>query len=136
MNYSSSCCTYEKYTVRMIISYTYGLANALDTAYEPNVILLTMNSIQEQKKRIESEVRKLEAMGGTLGGQAKQLRDSTFSRFPILIVFLSTFGLVSTFYGFEKVIDQIPYFVENPFMVLVFGILTLAVTGTLFKKLN
>lgn len=95
-----------------------------------------MNSIQEQKKRIESEVRKLEAMGGTLGGQAKQLRDSTFSRFPILIVFLSTFGLVSTFYGFEKVIDQIPFFVENPFMVLVFGILTLAVTGTLFKKLN
>jgi hypothetical protein len=95
-----------------------------------------MNSIQEQKEQIESEIRKLEAMGGSLSGQAKRLRDSTFTRFPILIVFLSTFGLVSTFYGFEKVIDQIPFFVENPLMVLTTGILTLAITGTLFKKLN
>jgi len=101
-----------------------------------NAILSHMNSIQEQKEQIESEIRKLEAMGGSLSGQAKRLRDSTFTRFPILIVFLSTFGLVSTFYGFEKVIDQIPFFVENPLMVLATGILTLAITGTLFKKLN
>jgi len=97
---------------------------------------LNMNSIQEHKKQIEAEIRKLEARGGSLGGQAKRLRDSAFSRFPVLIVFLSTFGLVSTFYGFEKVIDQIPFFVENPLMVLATGILILAFTGTLFKKLN
>jgi hypothetical protein len=95
-----------------------------------------MSSIQEQEKRIESEIRKLEEMGGSLTGQAKRLRDSTFSRFPLLFVFLSTFGLVSTFYGFEKIIDQIPFFVENPVMVLVTGIITLAITGTLFKKLT
>jgi uncharacterized membrane protein YhaH (DUF805 family) len=95
-----------------------------------------MSSIQEQKERVEAEIRKLETMGGSLTGQAKRLRDSAFSRFPVLIVFLSTFGLVSTFYGFEKLIDQIPFFVENPLMVLVTGIITLAITGTLFKKLT
>ena len=95
-----------------------------------------MNSIQEQKERIESEIRKLEVMGGTLGGQAKRLRDSTFTRFPIVFIFLSTFGLVSTLYGFEKVIDQITLFENNPLLILLTGILTLAVTGSLFKKLK
>jgi uncharacterized membrane protein YhaH (DUF805 family) len=95
-----------------------------------------MDSIQEQKKRVEAEIRKLDAMGGSLTGQAKRFRDSAFSRFPVLLVFLSTFGLVSTFYGFEKVIDQIHFFEENPSMVLVTGIITLAITGSLFKKLN
>jgi len=95
-----------------------------------------MRSIQEQKAHIESEIHKLEAMGGSLGGQAKRFRDSAFSRFPILLVFLSTFGLVSTFYGFEKVIDQIEFFQANPSMVLVTGIIILAITGGLYKKLN
>ena len=75
-------------------------------------------------------------MGGTLGGQAKRLRDSTFTRFPIVFIFLSTFGLVSTLYGFEKVIDQITLFENNPLLILLTGILTLAVTGSLFKKLK
>lgn len=99
-------------------------------------ILTYMSTINEQTAKIEAEVKKLEEMGGSLGGQVKNLRDSTFSRFPILFVFLSTFGLVSTLYGFEKVIDQIPFFEAHPFMVLVTGIVTLGITGSLFKKLR
>jgi len=95
-----------------------------------------MTSIEEQKKLIEAEIKRLEEMGGSLTGQAKRFRDSAFSQFPTLFVFLSTFGLVSTFYGFEKVIDQISFFQQHPFMVLVTGILTLAITGSLFKKLK
>ena len=100
------------------------------------VILISMNTINEQKLKVESELRKLEAMGGSLSGRAKNLRDSLLARFPILLVFLSTFGLVATLYGFEKVIDQIPFFVEHPLMVLVAGILTLAGTGALYNKLT
>ena len=95
-----------------------------------------MEKIKEQRLKIESEIDKLEEMGGKWRGQAKNLRDSTFTRFPVIVVFLSTFGLVATLYGFEKTIDEIGFFRENPKMVLVAGVLVLVLTGTLYKKLN
>jgi hypothetical protein len=95
-----------------------------------------MNTIQEQRKRVEDELHKLENMGGDLTEKAKGFRDSAFTRFPVIFVFMSTFGLVATLYGFEKVIDDIQFFSENPKMVLVAGVVTLALTGSLFKKLT
>jgi hypothetical protein len=95
-----------------------------------------MTNIQEQTKLVEAEIKKLEKMGGSLTGRAVKLRDSALSRFPVIFVLLSSFGLVATFYGFEKIIDGIPFFVEYPQMVLVTGLLALAITGTLYKKLS
>ncbi len=85
---------------------------------------------------ISDELKKLEHITNTLGGKVVHVRDSAFKRFPFAFIFLTSFGLVATLYGFEKVIDQIPYFIENPHMVLVSGIVTLIVTGTLYKKLS
>ena len=93
-------------------------------------------SIQDQKKKVQAEVKKFEEMGGVLGKKMLGIRDSAFTRYPVIFVFLTTFGLVATFYGFEKVIDGIPFFVERPHMILVTWILVLICTGTLFKKLS
>lgn len=95
-----------------------------------------MSTIIEQRQKVEAEIKKLEAMGGSLSGKAKQLRDSAFTRFPVVFVLLSTFGLVATLYGFEKVIDDTTFFAENPKMILLVGLLTLTFTGTLYKRLN
>lgn len=95
-----------------------------------------MSNLHEQRQKVEAEIRKLEEMGGSFSGRAKQLRDSAFSRFPAVFVLLSSFGLVATFYGFEKVIDQVDWLVENPHLLLLLGILTLLLTGTLYKKLQ
>ncbi|MCA9354696.1 MAG: hypothetical protein KC877_04215 [Candidatus Kaiserbacteria bacterium] len=95
-----------------------------------------MNKISEQAQRVEVEIKKLEAMGGSLTGKSKRLRDSVFARFPVLFVLLSTFGLVATLYGFEKAIDQVDYFAEHPIMVLIIGLGTLTLTGSLYKKLR
>jgi len=95
-----------------------------------------MELLQEQKKRVEAEVKKLEQMGGSVGGRLSHIRDSAFSRFPIVFVLLSSFGLVATFYGFEKVIDQIDFFNNNPHMILLMGIAVLFSTGALYKQLN
>lgn len=62
-------------------------------------------------------------------------RDHVFKRFPLLFTLMGTFGLVATLYGFERLIDQIELFVENPLILLGTGILTLVLTGTLYKKL-
>jgi hypothetical protein len=95
-----------------------------------------VNIIEEQKKKVEAEVKKLEAMGGGFGKRLLGVRNSAFTRYPLLFVLLSSFGLVATFYGFEKVIDNIAFFAENPYAILLTGIATLIFTGTLFKKLS
>jgi hypothetical protein len=95
-----------------------------------------MNKLHDQQKKIEAEIHKLEEMGGSFTGKARQYRDSAFGKFPVLFALMTTFGLVSTFYGFEKVIDGITFFEQNPQMVLVAGLVTLSITGTLHQKLK
>lgn len=63
-------------------------------------------------------------------------RQNTLQRFPLMFTLLATFGLVATFYGFEGIIDKIDLLSNNPIILLVIGVLTLAVTGTLYKKLG
>ncbi len=95
-----------------------------------------MDLLEQQKAKVEAEVKKLEEFGASATDKLVGMRNSAFQRFPIVFVFLSTFGLVSTFYGFEKVIDGIPFFVKNPHMILFTGIAVLVLTGALYKKLN
>jgi len=78
---------------------------------------------------LEKELYKISKTG-------RGLRDSTFARFPIIFSLLTTFGLVATLYGFEKVIDRIDFFTTYPEVLLLIGLATLAGTGTLYKKLR
>jgi len=84
-------------------------------------------------KKIEEEVTKV---GTNVTRSAKGFRDSTFTRFPIIFSLLTTFGLVATLYGFEKVIDKIGFLSDRPEILLIVGLLTLAGTGSLYKKLS
>ena len=62
-------------------------------------------------------------------------RNSTFNRFPLLFTLLGAFGVVATFYGYERLIDKLDFLADNPFILLGIGVLTLVLTGTLYKKL-
>ncbi len=95
-----------------------------------------MGIVDQQRAKVEAEIKKLEELTNSASTKWSSLRDSAFQRFPILLVLLSSFGLVSTFYGFEKVIDEIPFFVENPHMILLTGVAVLVLTGALYKKLS
>jgi hypothetical protein len=68
--------------------------------------------------------------------QALTRRESLAQRFPLIFGLTATFGLVSVLYGFEKLIDRVELFVNNPWILLVFGIALLLVTGAAYKKLN
>lgn len=65
-----------------------------------------------------------------------QRRQNAVQRFPLIFTLMAAFGLVATFYGFEHLIDKIDPLADNPFILLVVGITTLAITGTLYKKLG
>lgn len=62
-------------------------------------------------------------------------RQNAFQRFPLLFTLLSAFGVVATTVGLEKLIDRVDFFSRNPYFVLVAGLVTLLITGTLYKKL-
>lgn len=63
-------------------------------------------------------------------------RNTALKKFPFLFALLGSFGLVATFYGFEHLIDQSEFLVENPLILLIIGITCLALTGSLYKKLG
>lgn len=62
-------------------------------------------------------------------------RRVVFERFPLLFTLLGSFGLVATFYGFENLIDTTSL-ADSPWMLLGTGVLTLIITGSLYKKLQ
>lgn len=63
-------------------------------------------------------------------------RESILKRFPVLFSLLVTFGLATTFLGFEKIVSQISFLDQNPLLLLILGVSILAATGTLYKKLK
>lgn len=65
-----------------------------------------------------------------------QKKEGVLSRFPLLFTLLATFGLVATFYGFERLIDRVEFMADNPLILLSVGVLTLILTGALYKKLG
>ena len=65
-----------------------------------------------------------------------QQKSTVFAKFPLLFTLLGAFGLVATFYGFERIIDQVDWLNENPWLILLIGLTTLLLTGTLYKRLQ
>ncbi|GAH44780.1 unnamed protein product [marine sediment metagenome] len=55
-------------------------------------------------------------------------------RFPFIITILGAFGVVSTYYGFEQILDK-TFLVNYPWSMILIGIILLILTGALFKRL-
>lgn len=65
-----------------------------------------------------------------------QKRNHAEVKFPLPTALAATFGFVSVLYGFEKMIDNVKLFAENPIILLVTGLIILGITGSVYKKLN
>ncbi len=72
----------------------------------------------------------------TVDSYIAPVRTSVLKRYPVLFSLLVTFGVAMTFLGFEKLITQIAFLDNHPLVLLIGGITILALTGTLYKKLN
>jgi hypothetical protein len=83
----------------------------------------------QNKHSLRDEEKKL-AKG--IGERRKTFQE----KYPLLFALGGAFGLVSTFYGFEKLIDRVDLFTEHPWILLGTGIITLAITGTFYNKLS
>jgi hypothetical protein len=63
-------------------------------------------------------------------------RDKTAKKFPLGFGLAASFGLVSTYYGFEAMIDRVAWLNNNPWAMLLVGVGTLIATGTMYRKLG
>lgn len=63
-------------------------------------------------------------------------RTKVETKYPLLFIMLVTFGAIATLHGFQRIIDKIDIFANNPWILFVSGLLTLMATGTIYKKLN
>lgn len=82
---------------------------------------------QEEVKLTDSEKLFVRRLSGR--------RDRLAERYPFAFAAAAAFGIVSTYYGFEKLIDKIDLFTNEPWILLITGLVVLFITGTLYKKL-
>jgi hypothetical protein len=61
---------------------------------------------------------------------------TVFGRYPLAFSLLGTFGVVTTLYGFEQILDELPLLREHPIIPLAAGIFILFVSGSLYKRLE
>lgn len=64
------------------------------------------------------------------------IRQSAFRRFPTIFLLLTTFGVATTFYAFERLVGKWEYLYERPWLILIIGLSALVLTGKLYKKLG
>lgn len=64
------------------------------------------------------------------------VRQGILKRFPVSFSLLVVFGLVTTYYAFEKILSQYEFLNNHPWLILLLGLSVLAFTGRLYKKFD
>ncbi len=81
-------------------------------------------------------IKKLKSAEKNLVTKLSERRQLVETKFPFVFGVATTFGVVSTLYGFEKLIDRSQWLSENPWLLLLIGLATLVATGAAYRKLN
>lgn len=58
------------------------------------------------------------------------------ARFPLLTALFATFGAVTLLAGFQEALARIEFLHNNPWLLVITGLLILTITGTVYKKLD
>jgi len=61
---------------------------------------------------------------------------NTLKKYPVTFSLIVLFGVIAVLHGFERIIDEIAFLDENPFIIFLVGLAILIFTGSLYKKLN
>ena len=68
--------------------------------------------------------------------QAGKYTRPVLKRYPLLFSFLTVFSVAAILHGFEMWADQINLFESHPAYLMLVGVTTLFLTGTLYKSLE
>ncbi|MEI7810747.1 MAG: hypothetical protein WCI41_04330 [bacterium] len=88
------------------------------------------------KKEEIDLLKKAEDLTAGLNKKLGKRSKNVFGRYPLTFALLIFFGVVMVTEGVKDILKEIPYFENNPWVMLLIGLLILAITGTLYKKLG
>lgn len=66
----------------------------------------------------------------------REQRERVLNKYPLIFALLGSFGLVTTYYGFENIIDRVAILKANPGYMLAIGVVVLLLTGSLYRRLG
>jgi len=81
-------------------------------------------------------IQQAEKIVRDLNDSAGKYTKPVFKRYPLLFTFLLTFGVISIIEGLKFFFEEIKFFKENPFILILIGVIILLFTGTLYKRLE
>ncbi len=85
---------------------------------------------------VDSVVKTMEDTVHTTDQLIEPMRRSAFRRFPTLFTLLVGFGAGAAFFGIERLIEETMWLNERPWLIILFGVATLTLTGRLYKVLD
>lgn len=89
-----------------------------------------------QETYVPDPVFELEKLTKTVNDLAGSKSRGVLKRYPTLFMLLTALGFSAVIHGFENLFDNIELFAKNPDYLLLFGLMVLIFTGSLFKKLS
>jgi fumarate reductase subunit C len=81
-------------------------------------------------------LKKIEDLTAEVNQSFGQKTKHVFARYPLTFALLIVFGVVMVTDGMKELLLQIPFLRNSPLVMILGGIVVLAITGTLYKKLN
>lgn len=81
-------------------------------------------------------LKKVEELTSKLNNLFNEKGKSVFSRYPLTFALLVVFGVSMVSVGIKDLLYEIHFLQNQPFMMLLLGIIVLIITGTLYKKLD
>ncbi len=84
----------------------------------------------------EDPLQELDKIVRQMHDNAGKYTQPVLKKYPLLFAFFVTFSVAAILHGFELFVDQIPFFHEYPATLIAIGVLSLFLTGTLYKLLE
>jgi hypothetical protein len=88
------------------------------------------------KENITKPVENLEKTIRSLNDNIGNRNKSAFRKYPVIFSLLVTFALVSILYGFELIFAKIQFIQDNPWALILIGLIILVGTGSTYKVLD
>ena len=88
------------------------------------------------EQSVDLAAAQLQRLEQKLDSAAAPVRERVLRRFPIVFTLLTTFGVAAVFFGFERIISDIAFLHDRPWLILSLGVVILLATGTLYKVLD
>ena len=90
----------------------------------------------EFKKEEMDLLQKIEELTAKINQTLGEKSRNVFGRYPLTFALLILFGVTLVTQGIKDLLIQIPFFKNNPLIMLMAGLIILIITGTLYKKLK